>query len=134
MRNPILSFIAPVVALAAMGACSHDNAEPNTPGATSVQRTDADTAIDQIANARCDREVACNNVGGDKGYASRSACMDAMRAKGKDELRVTNCPGGVVQDQLNRCVADVRGERCSNPLDTLSRLESCATGTLCSNR
>ena len=52
-------------------------------------------------------------------------------SKGQKDLRSAQCPGGISQVQLDKCVAEIKGERCSNPTDTVARVASCQTTALC---
>lgn len=90
-----------------------------------------EAAIQTMANARCERENRCNNVGGTKRWASAEACRGDLVAKGRDELRAAECPGGIVQKELRECLEEIRNEDCNNPLDTLGRLAACRSSDLC---
>ncbi|HEU4409951.1 MAG TPA: DUF6184 family natural product biosynthesis lipoprotein [Polyangiaceae bacterium] len=90
-----------------------------------------EAAIQAIANARCGRETRCNNVGSSKRWASAEACRTDLMAKGRDELRAAECPGGIVQKELQECLTEISNEDCNNPLDTLGRLAACRSSDLC---
>jgi len=122
-----------ILAGTAILACAH---EQNGSGSTTTTgaRTSApisQSVIDAIAGARCDREAQCNNIGANKKYANRQGCVTELRGQQMNELTEASCPSGVDQPQYEKCLADIRGERCENPLDTLSRLNACRTGALC---
>ncbi len=57
--------------------------------------------------------------------------MEKLHADNENDLTNANCPNGISRPALDKCLADIRGERCDHPLDTLSRLNSCAKATLC---
>lgn len=129
-RFMAVAFSSSVVVLA---AC-HGESRPATTTTTTGGATGAtanENAIHGMAMARCDREEICDNVGSGKKFATREVCMAELRDKGREELRATECPGGIDQAQLDKCLADIRGERCGNPLDTVTRLASCRTSALC---
>lgn len=88
-------------------------------------------AIDRLVGARCDREVACANVGIDKHFVTREVCTAELREHASGELRPTECPGGIDGAALDACLASVRDESCTNPIDTISRLSACKTSNLC---
>ncbi|MDP9000236.1 MAG: DUF6184 family natural product biosynthesis lipoprotein [Myxococcota bacterium] len=124
--------------LATMGflaACGGSNQEPavSGTGVTSAQTAQkADSAIvGKLAAARCDREQTCNNVGAGQKYASRDVCMDQMRGGLANDLNSYECPKGIDEAQLDKCMNGIRSEECSHPLDTISRMEKCRTGALC---
>ncbi len=104
---------------------------PPSKGATNMQPTVDSATVGRIATTRCDREQACNNIGGGKTYVTRDACMDQMQGNIANELNSYNCPSGLNAQQVDGCLAAIHEEKCDHPLDTLSRLEKCRTGALC---
>jgi len=90
-----------------------------------------DAAIESIANSRCGRETRCDNVGAGKKWASAEACRTDLMAKGRDELKASECPGGIVQKELQECLTEISNENCNNPLDTIGRLAACRSSDLC---
>lgn len=108
------------------GRRDHDHDHP-APGAAAATHN----AIDAIADARCDREAECENVGAGRRYASRGECVSAVRADWADELTPYECPGGVDHAELDECVAQIRDEECMNPFDTLARMVECRSGDIC---
>lgn len=109
---------------------THDGKVGTTP-MTDKATVSNEVAILTMANARCTRETRCNNVGGSKRWASAEACRGDLVAKGRDELRASECPGGIVQKELKECLAEIQNEDCNNPLDTLGRLAACRSSDLC---
>jgi hypothetical protein len=91
------------------------------------------SAIRSIANARCEREQRCGNIGVDLKFATRDACLERVRAEWGDELNARECPGGVRDEELDECLEDVKGEDCGSPLDSLQRMLSCGTAEICSD-
>jgi Family of unknown function (DUF6184) len=89
------------------------------------------SAVDSIVQARCDREARCNNIGTDREYTNRDACLSEVRADWRDDLNFTDCPGGVDSKELNECMEEIRAESCGNPFDTLGRLVACRSSDLC---
>jgi hypothetical protein len=88
-------------------------------------------ALDSIVLARCDREARCNNIGADRRYASRDACLSKIHSDWHDELNLTECPGGVDQNELSECLQEIRNEDCNNPFEKLGRVAACRSGELC---
>jgi hypothetical protein len=88
-------------------------------------------ALDEIAQARCDREMRCENVGPDKAHASRDACMQKMKQERIQGLSVEDCKGGVDRKELAECVSDIGKEECSAALDTPTRIPSCRANEIC---
>lgn len=89
------------------------------------------SAAEQIAQARCEREKECSNVGNDKTYSSAQDCLARIRNDWKDDLDSRQCPGGINQRQLDECMSQVRAEACGNPFDTLARITECTQGQIC---
>jgi hypothetical protein len=100
-------------------------------GIANAQRADTNI-VEQLAIARCDHEQSCNNVGVPHAkYATRSACLASMRSDMKPDLNSYDCPGGIDQRGLDRCLAAINDEGCGRPLDTLSRFDRCRASNLC---
>jgi hypothetical protein len=89
------------------------------------------SAAEQLAQARCEREQQCGNVGPDKTFSSAQDCLVRIQSDWKDELNARECPGGINQHELNECMTQVRAEACSNPFDTLARITECTSGQIC---
>ena len=117
--------------LLACGGANQDSAAPEAPpGVANAQASDK-AVVDQLASARCEREMTCKNVGPDQKYASRGVCMDQMRGNLANDLNAYNCPRGIDNIALDHCMAAIRSEECSHPIDTLTRFDKCRTGALC---
>jgi hypothetical protein len=100
-------------------------------GVTNAQKIDTNV-VEELAIARCDREQSCNNVGVPHAkYASRNVCLAAMRGDMAPSLNGYDCPGGIDQKSLDRCLNAIHDEGCGRPLDTLSRFERCRSSNLC---
>jgi len=104
--------------------------EPSTNEATAVPGSQA-LAVKQIAEARCQRETRCGNVGPDKDYASEGACVAKIQVDRADDLNLSDCPGGIVQKELSECLEEIKNDNCDNPLDTLGRIAACRESDLC---
>jgi hypothetical protein len=89
------------------------------------------TAAEQIAQARCEREKQCGNIGRDQTFSSSQDCMARITNDWKDELNARECPGGINQHELGECMKQVREEACANPFDTLARITECTSGQIC---
>jgi uncharacterized protein DUF6184 len=89
------------------------------------------SAQSNIATARCDREVRCNNVGPNAKFETRVACTVEMKKDDRGDLSGEACPGGINEKELAKCVAAIRAEDCKNPLDVIGKLNNCRTSNLC---
>jgi Family of unknown function (DUF6184) len=134
----IKTLTAFAMGVSLVAACDHNDAvgEPTTTGATynspgSPAAPVSPRAADEIAGARCDREQTCNNIGVTRKYSTHEVCVAQLRAENENSLTNASCPNGLSRSALTKCVADIRGEQCDHPLDTLERLNSCSKSSLC---
>jgi hypothetical protein len=108
-----------------------DAGKTGTTPMTDKTTVNNEQAIQSIANSRCDRETRCNNVGAGKKWATAEACRADLMTKNRDELKASECPGGIVQKELQECLGEIQNENCNNPLDTIGRLAACRSSDLC---
>jgi hypothetical protein len=145
----VVSVACVGVGIVAIGACTRDRErERERPGAVTTEEkgttgtttvtganvTSNQAAIEKIVAGRCAREETCKNVGVDKKYTNPQACTQKIKADMKDDLNPKECPRGVDEAQLNKCIDAIRKEDCNNPIDSLSRVVACRTGDLCVKR
>jgi hypothetical protein len=130
----VLLVLTPV--LGALGAaCDHAGDQPtSTPMTTSgvlAARPVSPQDVEVITKERCDREERCSNVGVDRKYSTREVCVEQIRSDNMNSLTNANCPYGIDSAKLQTCLADIRGEACNAPFDTIGRLAACRQGALC---
>jgi Family of unknown function (DUF6184) len=135
MNHPLRTMCGiSLVTMGLLAACGGSNREPavpgTSPGVTNAQMADS-AVVGRLATARCDREQTCNNVGAGQKYVSRENCMDQMRGSLANDLNAYECPRGIDEERLDRCMAAIRNEECGHPLDTIGRMDKCRTGSLC---
>jgi hypothetical protein len=141
-------IMAIALVICAAGACERKDrervdisparpAEPNEPATKAPEgvptRLSNDTVISRIVEARCARELRCENIGKDKKFESVAICRSELTKKGDDMLDAKECPRGIDSKELGECLAEVKNEDCNNPLDTLERLAACRASDLCLN-
>ena len=80
---------------------------------------------------RCDRQARCNNIGPNEKYKSRAECVSKMQSDDGKSINADECPGGINEGNLNRCLKALREEGCGSPIGALERLESCKTDSIC---
>lgn len=119
---------APLFA-ALLAACAHNHGESSTTTTTGAALQN-DTAIDVLAQARCERESECNDIGNGP-FSTKDECRDAVRQEMQDELSDYACPRGIDKGQLDRCVAEIRDITCHNPMGPLADFPECKPGKLC---
>lgn len=115
-------------------ACQRGSETPGATTTTAARPVGSDEAATRITKARCDREVACNNVGPGKHYEDRGACTRELEHDARATLRADECPNGVDETRLSTCVLDIANERCGNPIDTAERMMSCRRAQLCTRQ
>ena len=125
-----------LAAAALVAACGSSNTSnnvvPNTAsGVTAVQGSADLQVVDQIASARCKHAQACNSIGPGQRYASFDTCLDQAHASTADQLNAYNCPRGIGQDALKRCVSAIGNAQCGNAFDQLASSENCRSEDLC---
>ena len=119
-----------VVLVVAVG-CEPREQSPGATTTTAATPVSNDTAVMRLTSARCERELACNNIGAGRKFADRDACTREVGHNAQAVLREEACPRGVDDRRLSTCLGDVRGQRCGNPLDAIDRLLSCRRAELC---
>jgi hypothetical protein len=87
--------------------------------------------VEEMAQARCDREVRCGGVGPDQAYETHDGCMARLTRDGSADFEVSRCRDGFERLELEKCLSEIHLERCDAPLDTLERLTVCRPTTLC---
>jgi Family of unknown function (DUF6184) len=100
-------------------------------GGTLTPASRTRSAAEQLAQARCEREQKCSNIGNDKTYSSSQDCLARVQNDWKDDLNARECPGGINQQQLDECMGQIRGEACNSPFDTLARITECTSAQIC---
>lgn len=108
----------------AMRPAAYTSADPATGSKTM-------NGINELSEARCDREVRCGGVGSGKTYETRDQCIADLNHEGYEDLDADACPRGIDRRELDKCLSEIHGERCGAPLDTLERLVACRSAALC---
>jgi hypothetical protein len=107
----------------------------NDPGTTTVTGANVslnhDAAVSSVVDARCTREAACNNIGADKRFGNREACVTKLKADMASDLNAADCPKGIDRKELDECLSEIRSESCNNPIEKIERLAACRTSDLC---
>jgi Family of unknown function (DUF6184) len=120
-----------VIATIALGCQRGQERPATTTTTTAAAPLNLDVAAMRLTSARCERESACNNVGTGRKFVDLDACTRELGRDARETLRTEECPRGVNESRLSKCLSDVRGERCGNPLDAIGRLISCRRAELC---
>lgn len=133
-----LPIVCGAVALLAAPACKRDRAEDERASAASKTTTSsADVASmakatsERLAEARCRREVSCQQVGPSRRHESLEICRGLYASDVMREVGPSACPRGLDEAQVTRCVAAIDQAGCLDPVGTLERLEDCRASKLC---
>lgn len=88
-----------------------------------------DTTIDHITDARCARELACNNVGANKKWSDTAACRREIRQSTQGDYRASACHV-VSANELRSCIDAIKNEKCDDVFD-MTRVVACRKTNIC---
>jgi hypothetical protein len=123
----IAGVISLFLAASPILACAPKEPEPLVPAAGTVQAVDR--AADDLADARCDREQRCMEIGPEKKYSNRDHCLSVMRKEARESLG--ECHRGVDEGDVRQCLATIKDEDCGASLGSLSELKQCGMDDMC---
>jgi hypothetical protein len=93
-----------------------------------IDDVSVDHAAQDIASARCARELSCGNIGGD----ALDSCTRSARGWMRDVITAQGCASGIAPTFLSTCLENVRAERCGSARGLTERLAtSCRDVKLC---
>lgn len=144
-RTPVSTTRTTSAALTVSSAPATSNASTNatmapaaTPPAAPVRpaRVETASAVMRVAVSRCDREVACNNVGTGREFGDRDECVNEVGHYVVTAIPSDECPDGVDADALSTCIRDAKAEPCEiggGGAEVVDRLTSCSRDRLCAS-
>ncbi len=101
----------------ALCACASNEAATMSTTLTSAGMTvDVDPASDRITTERCNRQLACGNVGKGQTWRDRYACV--VDVDNRTHTLLGQSCVSVDASRLSACVADIRGQRCDQVNET----------------
>lgn len=118
--------------LSTLSACNGNSRPPELAKAEPVPSETA-SASEQLAEARCSREVRCNNVGAEKRYASLEDCLTRVWTEWQGDFDSRECPAGVDPTAFDRCLTEIRVLECSSPPESLELIPACQAASLCAD-
>jgi hypothetical protein len=121
-------IIAAALLAAACGSTKvYEVGATTTTGSTTVERG---TAIDRITTERCNRELACGNIGPSQNWMDMASCRDSVSAAAKRLMRsdTTSCAGVDFYD-LAVCSNAIRASECVQ--GGLPRIAECDGAKIC---
>ncbi|HVJ15565.1 MAG TPA: DUF6184 family natural product biosynthesis lipoprotein [Polyangiaceae bacterium] len=113
----------------AIVACEKEKPGPMVPAAGTTQAIDK--GIMDLANARCDRQQRCNNIGPNAKYSSRDHCMSVQGGEARDKLQ--GCTHGVDQDDMRQCLTAIQNQDCSGLFSDVGEDKACGMDDLCAD-
>ncbi len=127
----MLKTIVPVllVMMAAAPACDRGKgmSSSSSPSMTPASGTNANAMTnqdaEQLADARCDREQRCGEIGADKDYKDREHCMTTERKDARDELG--KCRRGLDRNGLDQCIQELNQQDCEGLTEKPREVMAC---------
>jgi hypothetical protein len=124
--------------LGSLLSASCERHETGEPTLTPASRTDepkratgVERATEEIAGARCKRELGCDNIGPDEAYTSHEDCMRSLWIDTYDELSA--CEDGVDRRELDECLTEIAAHGCGDVLAHLDSYAACRLAELCTD-
>ncbi|AKV02820.1 hypothetical protein AKJ09_09483 [Labilithrix luteola] len=86
---------------------------------------------ENLAQALCERKLACDEIGPNRPHASMQACMNEARRTATVDVQSMGCPQGLAEPLLGNCLSAVRAQPCSADLDIVANVDACSQASLC---
>jgi hypothetical protein len=132
MFHKMSLLTAAVASVAVLGACEKTKTEEERATTERVQTAAPNgPAIASIIEARCEREARCENIGPEKRFLTRAACVEHVRDNSQNKLNTKDCPGGIDSKALDSCLKQIKDEDCGDPIETVERVATCNSVDLC---
>ncbi len=125
MRYRIITLLVALVAAAS--ACEKESKQSMTPASGTV--SPKERAADAIAVASCDHAANCGQIGWERDYANRSACLNDARREVENLMQ--SCIGQPDSDELQECLDAVAEGDCLATATHVARVGDCAAPELC---
>ncbi|HVJ19995.1 MAG TPA: DUF6184 family natural product biosynthesis lipoprotein [Polyangiaceae bacterium] len=105
--------------------------ETSPPPMTPASRTASgvELATEQVASARCARELGCDNIGPEKRFSGHEDCMRSLWSNSYDDLGA--CEDGVAREVLRACLDAISQTKCSDAIQHLDDVAACKLAELC---
>jgi hypothetical protein len=107
---------------------------PDDAAVDSKHATRVSKAVQSITQALCARADTCGRIGRPHQHGSVARCEKAVSLEWREELNQYECPGGVVEDELDECIAELLDEDCTSPVDTLASFIACRASDICNEQ
>jgi uncharacterized protein DUF6184 len=111
--------------VAASSSCAHETAQDVEATTRTSALVSDDSAVFQVAKARCSRADECNDLGSGHSFADRGQCIRAYLDPGADAKIVRSCASGVDKGRLDKCLASLANQRCAADLGPVTGMPDC---------
>jgi len=88
------------------------------------------SAVEAIAQRRCDSALRCGQIGAGKRYNRKPDCVFQSRAEWAKEMNAVACPRGVDEARLDACLHELEAENCAD-VDAVRRRPDCLASVMC---
>jgi|HubBroStandDraft_1064217.scaffolds.fasta_scaffold355367_1 hypothetical protein len=125
LEKRVLALLGLAVTFA---ACDHETTEVKS---GSVRTTAAvvianDTAVLDVAKARCRRADECNRLGNGHEFADREQCVEAFATQTAN-ANILNCENGVNKAKLDKCISELANQYCDAHMGPITAMPHCAS-------
>ena len=86
---------------------------------------------EQLVRSHCGREQQCGKIGPEKAYASGTACLNSVQSDWQSELSARQCPRGVNEAGLKKCLSFVRVQDCRDRYTEATLENQCRPDQVC---
>ena len=100
-------------------------------GVTNAQTVADEDVILRVSSARCDRSQSCDHIGPGAIYRDRDDCMAQMRTLVSKQLNTSQCPGGIGETGVSRCVKSLHLGECDMPGQVYTTVSHCKLEEMC---
>jgi hypothetical protein len=133
MKRRTAGRVALGIGAISIGACASHDYPPAAPTSIAT-RTSAADAVNQIAAGRCQRDERCH-AWNDNENADFERCNTYVKTElDKSFGDRSNCKNGVATNDLDGCLAQIRGKECGFRGDVMEGIQTsmaCSTRHLC---
>lgn len=112
-------------------ACAAEGDASRGYATTSARIVLNDSAVMEVAKARCRRADECNRLGNGQKYVDRTQCIQAFLDEGTNVRVIRSCPNGVDRVPLDKCLATLATQHCDAELGPVIAMPEC--GSYCAS-
>jgi uncharacterized protein DUF6184 len=110
-----------------VAACAHESEVSPGVATTTAAAVANDSAVVEVAKARCRRLDECNRLGGGQVFADRDQCVTAYMQPDANLKILRACPDGVDRARLDVCLATLADQHCDANMGPVTAMTDCAS-------